>query len=124
MEGAIEIPKDDLDNFKSRVGEWLEIDSKIKNMEKDIRELKKTKNKVLEPQITEFMVKYNISDLNTQNGKVRCNKRNTKKCLNRINIRDNLSKVISDSIQLDQAMSLILNNREVITSYKLTKPKN
>ena len=125
MEEVTEIPKDDLENFKSQVGEWLEIDSKIKDLEKDIRELKKKKkNKVLEPQITDFMVTYNISDLNTQNGKVRCNKRNTKKCLNRTNIRDNLSKVMTDSIQLDQAMSLILNNREVITSYKLTKPKN
>ena len=124
MDEAFDIPKDELIQFKSQVSEWLDIDSKIKDLEKEIREFKKTKNKVLEPEITNFMVKYNISDLNTQNGKVRCNKRNTKKCLNRMNIRDNLSKVISDSIQLDQAMSLILNNREVITTYKLTKKIN
>ena len=66
---------------------------------------------------------YNISDLNTDNGKLKCNERNTKKSLNKNNIRDNLSQVIQDSVKLDQAMNLILNNREVVTTYKLTKPK-
>ena len=39
------------------------------------------------------------------------------------NIRYNLSQVIQESVKLDQAMNLILNNREVVTTYKLTKPK-
>ena len=95
----------------------------IKKMESKIKEMKKLKNKNLEPQITSFMRTYNISDLNTDNGKLRCNERNTKKSLNKNNIRENLSQVIQDSVKLDQAMNLILNNREVVTTYKLTKPK-
>ena len=43
--------------------------------------------------------------------------------INKNNIRENLSLVIQDSVKLDQAMNLILNNREVVTTYKLTKPK-
>ena len=118
-----EIPKEELDDFKNKVGSWLELDEQISSMEKKIRELKKIRNKKLEPEITSFMVKFNISDLNTNNGKLRCNARNTKKPLNKINIRENLCKVIEDINSVDKAMELILNNREVVTTYKLTKPK-
>ena len=69
------------------------------------------------------MVKFNISDLNTTNGKLRCNARNTKKPLNKNNIKKNLCKVIQDINSIDKAMELIVNNREIVTTYKLTKPK-
>jgi len=118
-----EINDNELKDFKVKVKQWLEIDEEIKKMESKIKEMKKLKNKNLEPQITSFMRTYNISDLNTDNGKLRCNERNTKKSLNKNNIRENLSQVIQDNVKLDQAMNLILNNREVVTSYKLTKPK-
>jgi len=118
-----EINQNDLQAFKVRVKQWLEIDEEIKKKEKEIKEMKNLKNKTLEPEITSFMRTYNISDLNTDNGKLKCNARNTKKALNKTNIRENLSQVIGDTVKLDQAMSLILSNREVITTYRLTKPK-
>ena len=69
------------------------------------------------------MVNYNISDLNTEQGKIRCNERNTKKALNKTNIRNNLSQVINDDSQIEQAMQLIMNNREIVKTHILTKPK-
>ena len=69
------------------------------------------------------MVDNNISDLNTEKGKIRCNERNRKKPLNKTNIRENLSQVINDDTQIEQAMQLIMNNREIIKTYVLTKPK-
>jgi predicted house-cleaning NTP pyrophosphatase (Maf/HAM1 superfamily) len=118
-----EINQNDLQDFKVRVKQWLDIDEEIKKKENEIKEMKKLKNKTLEPEITSFMRTYNISDLNTDSGKLKCNERNTKKPLNKNNIRENLSQVIGDTVKLDQAMSLILTNREVVTTYKLTKPK-
>jgi len=118
-----EIPQQELQEFKLKVGKWLELDEKISLLEKQTRELKKLRNKQLEPDITSFMVKFNINDLNTNSGKLKCNARNTKKPINKINIRENLSKVISDSARVDQAIDLIWSNREVVTTYKLTKPK-
>lgn len=118
-----EIPQQELQEFKIKVGKWLELDEKITLLEKQTRELKKLRNKQLEPDITSFMVKFNINDLNTNSGKLKCNARNTKKPINKINIRENLSKVISDSARVDQAIDLIWSNREVVTTYKLTKPK-
>ncbi len=118
-----EIPKEDLSGFKEKVKVWLELDEKINELNKQSRELKKKRDKELEPEITKFMVTFNISDLNTGNGKLKCNTRNTKKTLNKINIRENLAKVINDIEKVDQAMDLIMNNREVVTKYKLCKSK-
>ena len=118
-----EIPNEELQGFKVKVGKWLELDEKISTLEKQARELKKIRNKELEPEITGFMVKFNITDLNTNTGKLRCNERNTKKPINKINIRENLSKIIAESEKVDQAIDLIWTNREVVTTYKLTKPK-
>lgn len=118
-----EIPKEELQGFKVKVGKWLELDEKISTLEKQARELKKIRNKELEPEITGFMVKFNITDLNTNTGKLRCNERNIKKPINKINIRENLSKIIAESEKVDQAIDLIWTNREVVTTYKLTKPK-
>ena len=117
-----EIPKDQLDIFKENVTNWLKTDSDICELEKKIRELKKQRKKD-EHEVTQFMVKFNISDLNTNNGKIKCNARNTKKPLNKTNIRENLSKVIHDINSIDKAMEFIINNREIVTTYKLTKPK-
>lgn len=118
-----EINNDELKSFKTQVKQWLDIDKQIMEKEKEIKELKKLKNKTLEPKITSFMRSYNISDLNTDNGKIKCNQRNTKKPLNKHNIRDNLTQVIQNNDQIEKAMHLILNNREIVTTYKLTKPK-
>ena len=124
MNTPMEIPQADLTDFKEKVKHWLALDIQISEMETKIRELKKQRNKELEPQLTEFMVKFNISDLNTETGKIKCSARNTKKGLNKDNIRTNLSKVITDTSLIDEAMQKILNEREVTTTYKLTKVKN
>ena len=124
MNTPMEIPQTDLTDFKEKVKHWLALDIQISEMETKIRELKKQRNKELEPQLTEFMVKFNISDLNTETGKIKCSARNTKKGLNKENIRTNLSKVITDNNLIDQAMQKILNEREVTTIYKLTKVKS
>ena len=123
MNNQLNIQTEDLKEFKTQVKQWLSIDEEIQKYETKIKELKNLKRKILEPQITSFMVNYNISDLNTEQGKIRCNERNRKKPLNKANIRNNLSQVISDDSQIEQAMQLIMNNREIIKTHILTKPK-
>lgn len=118
-----DITPKELEEFKGRVKEWLELNNKIDVKNQELREMKKLKAKVLEPQIINFMVNHNIGDLNTGLGKIKCNERKTKKALNKVNIRENLSKILTDEIKVDQAMTLILQNRETITKYTLTQPK-
>ena len=91
MDNQLDIQTGDLNEFKTQVKQWLSIDEEIQKATNKIKELKQLKKKVLEPQITTFMINYNISDLNTDQGKIRCNERMRKKPLNKTNIRSNLN---------------------------------
>ena len=124
MNTQMEIPQSELIDFKEKVKRWLTLDIQISEFESKVRDLKKIRNKELEPQLTEFMVKFNISDLNTETGKLKCSAKNTKKGLNKDNIRTNLSKVITDINLVEEAMQKIIDDREITTTYKLTKIKN
>ena len=117
-----EIPKEQLDCFKINVKEWLDADEKIKLLEKDVRELKTNRNKKLEPKITSFMRSFNISDLNTEVGKLRCNERNTKASVSKKYIQESLQKVLSNE-QAGNVMDEIYLNRQVITKYTLSRVK-
>jgi len=117
-----EIPKDQLDCFKVNVKEWLEADERIKLLEKEVRELKINRNKKLEPKITGFMRSFNISDLNTDVGKLRCNERNTKVSVSKKYIQESLQKILSQE-QAGHAMDEIYLNRQVITKYTLSRVK-
>ena len=118
------IPENDIHFFKEKVQRWLNVDSQILQLETQIKELKKVRNKELEPEITTFMTKYNVTDLNTDNGKLKCQERKTKKGLNKNNIRENLSKYLTEQEKLDQAMDDLWANREITVSYKLKKIKD
>mgnify|MGYP006997622974 CR=1 FL=1 len=66
-----EIPSQELQYFKEKVKRWLMIDKQVADLEGQIKEIKKIKKKLM-PEITKFMVQYNISDLNTEDGKLKC----------------------------------------------------
>ena len=124
MDSFQQIPENEIQFFKEKVKHWLHVDEQINNLTAQIRNLKKVRNKELEPEITSFMTKYNVSDLNTGDGKLRCQEKKTKKGLNKNNIRENLSKYLTEGDQLDEAMNSILTEREIVISYKLKKMKN
>ena len=58
------ISESEKEDFKIVLSEWLRIDKEINDREKVIKEIKKKRNKELEPKIIEFMRKYNIPTLN------------------------------------------------------------
>lgn len=118
-----QIPQAEIQFFKERVSRWLNVDSQIDELQKQIRDLKKVRDKELEPEITKFMTTYKVSDLNTDSGKLRCQEKKTKKGLNRENIRTNLSQYLTDQGQLDEAINKIWTEREIKISYKLQKLK-
>ena len=70
------------------------------------------------------MTQYNVTDLNTGNGKLKCQERKTKKGLNKHNIRENLSKYLTEQDKLEEAMNDLWTNREITISYKLRKVKD
>ena len=120
---SVEIPSSELIHFKEQVKKWLTIDQQIAELESKLRDLKKIRNKELEPQVTDFMVKFKINDLNTENGKIKCSTRNTKKGLTAKYIQEKLTNSLENNELVDKAMENILENREVVTTYKLAKVK-
>ena len=119
-----EIPKEEITFFKEQVTKWMTLDNQINELQCKMRDLKKIKTKEVEPKICDFMLKYKINDLNTENGKLRCHESKTKKGLNKHNIRDNLSKFINDNIVLEQAMSKILDEREIVVKHTIKRVKS
>ena len=123
MNNLNEIPKEEIQFFKEKVTRWLLVDKQIADLQTQIKDLKKVRDKELQPQLTDFMVNNNVSDLNTENGKLRCHERKTKKGLNKHNIRDNLSQYLAEQDKLDEAVSKIMNEREIIVKHVIKKVK-
>ena len=123
METFQQIPPNEIQFFKEKVQRWLHVDSQISQLEAQIKDLKKVRNKELEPEITKFMTTHNVSDLNTENGKLKCQERKTKKGLNKNIIRENLSKYLTEQDKLDECMNDLWTNRPITISYKLQKIK-
>ena len=117
------IPTNEIQFFKEKVQRWINVDNQISELEKQIKDLKKVRNKELEPEITGFMTKYNVKDLNTENGKLRCQEHKTRKGLNKQNIRDNLSKYLTETDKLNEAVDTIIRDREIVVKYKIKKMK-
>ena len=119
-----EIPKNELQYFKEKVKHWLAIDKQVSDLENQIKDIKKVKKELM-PEITKFMVQYNISDLNTETGKLKCSERKTKSTLSKNYIRIELEKALGEkSDKIESCMNHILNNREIKTTYVLRKIKN
>jgi hypothetical protein len=67
-----EVPENiSLEEFKNYVKKWLELDNYVKKAQEVVKEKKKQRDKLSEV-ITKFMCKYNIEDLNTKEGRIRC----------------------------------------------------
>jgi hypothetical protein len=117
-----DIPPTELKYFKENVTEWIGIDDEIAELNKKIKELKSKKNKQLEPKITIFMRQYNISDLNTEGGKLKCNERNTKKPLSKNLIKQSLSEFFKqDEGKVETVMEHMVSKQEIVKSYKLLR---
>lgn len=62
---------EDLEDFKNKVRLWLDYDNTISKLKLALRERKKAQE-ALTDKIGAFMSRYNIEDLNTKQGKLRC----------------------------------------------------
>ena len=116
------IPQDEIQFFKEKVQRWVNVDKQIYDLEAQVRELKKVRNKELEPGITTFMVKYNVTDLNTEGGKLRCKEKKTKQALNKDNIRKNLTPFIANE-KIDSAIEAMWSNRPEKVTHQIMKIK-
>lgn len=112
------------EHFKTSVKTWLDIDIKIEEYKNKIKALRHTKNKDIEPEIMKFMKTYNISDLNTQNGRLKYSERNIKKPINKKNLMENLILYYNNNEEkAEEVTNFIYDNREEKSVQKITKLK-
>ena len=118
-----EIPSQELQYFKEKVKRWLMIDKQVADLEGQIKEIKKVKKELM-PEITKFMVQYNISDLNTEDGKLKCSERKTKQAINKNYLIQELTNSLGDNQeQINKCMDNILLNRQIKITHILRKCK-
>jgi len=118
-----ELPPQELQYFKEKVKRWLLIDKQVSDLEGQIKEIKKVKKELM-PEITKFMVQYNISDLNTEDGKLKCTERKTKQTINKAYLSDILQQTLGENNeQTNVCLENILNNRSIKITHILRKCK-
>lgn len=118
-----EIPTHELQYFKEKVKRWLLIDKQVSDLEGQIKEIKKVKKELM-PEITQFMVQYNITDLNTENGKLKCSERKTKQTINKAYLTGILQQTLGENNdKTNECLENILNNRSIKVTHVLTKCK-
>jgi hypothetical protein len=109
--------------FKNNVKEWLVLDDDILTLQKAIKD-RKTKKNELTPKISNFMDKFKINDLNTNNGKIKFTKSLCTKPLNKQFLISRLGDFFKDFSKGEKAASFILENRDKEEKIKLKRVVN
>jgi hypothetical protein len=109
--------------FKSNVKEWLTLDDDIITLQKAIKDRRLKKND-LTPKILDFMNRFKINDLNTNNGKLKFSKSLQTKPLNKQFLISRLGDFFKDFSKGEKAASFILENRDKEEKLKLRRVIN
>lgn len=111
-----------LEEFKNYVRKWLEIDNFIKKAQDVIKEKKKSRDDIAQL-ITRFMCKYNIEDLNTKEGRIRCKVNHVKAPINQKLIKQRINEYIDNEDKKQELLSKIYEEREVSEKVSLRRLK-
>lgn len=114
---------EDFLEFKKNVKEWLTLDDDILTLQNAIKERRSKKNE-LTPKIIEYMDKYEINDLNTNNGKLKFSKTLQTKPLNKQFLVSRLGDFFKDFNKGEKIASYILENRDKAEVVKLRRVQN
>ena len=114
---------EDFIEFKSDVSQWLTLDDDIITLQKAIKE-RKTKKNELTIKIQDYMNKFQINDLNTQNGKIKFTKSLYTKPLNKQFLISRLGDFFKDFSKGEKAASFILDNRDKQEKFVLKRVIN
>ena len=112
-----------LDEFKDKVKKWLEFDNEIKALEQALKVRKKNR-KDIQVDIMDFMGKYNIKDMNTDEGKLTYNETKTKKPINQEYLKKTLSTYFNNDEDSNKITAFLLEKRETVSRISLKRSKN
>ena len=112
------------EKLKKEVRQYIELDDKIKALNKAAKDYRKTKGELSES-ILETMKKFEINDMNIKSGKLTYNERKSKKPLNKKNLLSGLTLYFRDDVDKAKNCSeFVLENREDVSKVSLKRTVN
>ena len=112
---------EELDQFKTKVRNWMEIDNTVKKLRGVIRE-RNTAKTDLTKQILEFMGKFNIEDLNTKEGKLRYKVSNVKAPVTKQTLKERLIQNYSPEMSADDLAKMVFDTpRATVEKHSLKR---
>jgi len=111
-----------LEEFKKNVQNWMTIDNQMKRLAAATKQIK-NKKKEMNEKILDFMVRYNIEDLNTKEGIIRYKKTFVKETLTQKMIKDKLNDIFKDNNTNLEKVNEIFNNRDKVEKTSLRRLK-
>ena len=106
--------------FKDEVKEWITLDDDITTLQKAIKERRDKKNR-LTPKIIEYMDRFKINDLNTNDGKLKFTKSLYTKPINKEYLIAKLGDFFKDYKKAEKATGFIYENRDKQEKYSLKR---
>jgi len=109
------------DELVENIKEWLISDEKIKNLQKQIRLIKKNK-KNLENNLMHIMKDNNLEQIDTNNYKIIYSKKIVKKSITKKYLKNILSQYFNNNIEkATEVENYIQNNREEVIKENIKK---
>lgn len=102
--------EEDLDGFKENVLAWISLDDQMKKLKLAAKERKKAMN-VLSKSIKEFMMRHEIDDIKTSQGKIQFIRKEVKKPVSLNELKETLESVSETKVYgkelLDRVFSAV-----------------
>ena len=111
-----------MDDFKQLVKKWFELDNYMKKVQQVIKDKRKEKLQISQI-IMAFMCKYNIEDLNTKEGRIRCKSVQVKAPINKEFIKQQLIQYVKEETKRDEVIQKIYEERETVEKTTLRRLK-
>jgi len=107
-----------------KIKKWLEYESKITNLQKEIKELKKNRV-IVSNELKTIMKNKDLDCIDVNDGKILYTTTQVKKGINKKYLSDVLTKYFEDNNRAEEICQFILENREsqVKENIKLKKDK-
>jgi hypothetical protein len=120
---TIDVPgPNELDEFKTHVRLWMEMDNSVKKMQASIRERNAAKS-VISAKILQFMCKFNIEDLNTKEGKLKYRVSQVKEPLSQSILKTRFVQNYDPKKTAEEMTSKIFDERKMIEKHSLRRTK-
>jgi hypothetical protein len=112
-----------IEDFSNLVKKWIEIDNWIKKTQETAKQKRKQKEKLGEV-ITHYMCRYNIEDVNTSEGKIRCKVRYVKSGVNQKVVKEKINELFKDNEETCNALiTKIFEDRDKVERVSLRRIK-